>query len=38
MHEHSFDLESTNVTPEMIGVFGCVLLATDHEAVDYVMV
>ncbi len=38
MREHSFDLDSTVLTPETLAAFDCVLLATDHKAFDYDMI
>lgn len=35
-HAH-FDLASITLTPEVLGTFDCVLLATDHDSVDYDM-
>lgn len=35
MREHSFDLTSTNLTPESIRSFDAVILATDHDKFDY---
>ncbi len=38
MREHCFDLTSTELTPDSIASFDCVLLATDHAAFDYPMI
>lgn len=35
MRQHQFSLSSVPVTPENIGRFDCVLLATDHDRFDY---
>jgi UDP-N-acetyl-D-glucosamine dehydrogenase len=35
MRQHQFSLSSVAVTPENIGRFDCVLLATDHDRFDY---
>lgn len=35
MREHSFDLSSVEVTPEVLSKFDCVLLSTDHDDFDY---
>lgn len=35
MREHSFDLDSTELTPENLNSFDAVILATDHEKFDY---
>lgn len=35
MRQHRFSLSSVAVTPENIGRFDCVLLATDHDRFDY---
>ncbi|ATZ74523.1 UDP-N-acetyl-D-glucosamine dehydrogenase [Idiomarina sp. X4] len=35
MREHSFDLTSTDLTPESICSFDAVILATDHDKFDY---
>lgn len=35
MREHSFDLSSTELTPENLRSFDAVVLATDHEKFDY---
>jgi UDP-N-acetyl-D-glucosamine dehydrogenase len=35
MRDHFFELNSVTLTPESIGLFDCVLLATDHDAFDY---
>lgn len=37
MREHSFDLESVDVTPEKIAEYDLLLLATGHKAFDYDM-
>lgn len=38
MREHSFDLSSVELTPEVLNKYDCVLLATDHCAFDYAMI
>ncbi|MGV6851184.1 MAG: nucleotide sugar dehydrogenase, partial [bacterium] len=38
MREHSFDLSSTDLTPEALKAFDAVLLATDHARFDYDMI
>lgn len=38
MREHRFDLASVTITPETIGGYDLVLLATDHAAFDYAMI
>ena len=38
MREHHFELASTPVTPETIGQFDCVVVATDHDAFDFALV
>ena len=35
MRQHQFSLSSVPVTPENVGRFDCVLLATDHDRFDY---
>lgn len=35
MRQHQFSLSSVALTPENIGRFDCVLLATDHDRFDY---
>jgi UDP-N-acetyl-D-glucosamine dehydrogenase len=35
MREHSFDLQSVSLTPEILAAADCVLLATDHAKFDY---
>ena len=35
MREHYFDLESTELTPDNIRGFDCLLIATNHTAFDY---
>ncbi len=35
LREHSFKLESIELTPESIASFDCVLIATNHAAFDY---
>lgn len=37
-HEHSFDLTSTKISPQTIGQFDLVLLATHHDKFDYAMI
>lgn len=37
MREHTFTLSSTTLTPEQVGTYDCILLATDHDAFDYDM-
>lgn len=38
MRSHRFDLASVDLTPERIGQYDLVLLATDHSAFDYEMI
>ncbi|KZE32437.1 nucleotide sugar dehydrogenase [Crenobacter luteus] len=38
MREHHFDLSSVALTADSIASFDCVLLATDHDKFDYVMI
>jgi UDP-N-acetyl-D-glucosamine dehydrogenase len=38
MRRYAFDLQSVEVTPENLGNFDCVLIATDHDAFDYEMI
>ncbi|QTN45224.1 nucleotide sugar dehydrogenase [Ectopseudomonas mendocina] len=38
MREHHFELASVDLTAENIGGYDCVLVATDHDSVDYEMV
>lgn len=38
MREHSFDLNSIELTPDSIKDFDCVLIATNHDAFDYKMI
>jgi len=38
MREHRFDLKSVALSPESIGKFDLVLLATNHDAFDYKMI
>ena len=38
MRRHHFDLSSTELTPETLAGFDCVVLATDHDAFDYDMI
>jgi UDP-N-acetyl-D-glucosamine dehydrogenase len=38
LRKHSFDLVSTPITPEILKQVDCVLLATDHDDVDYDMI
>jgi len=35
MRKHAFDLQSTELTPERLASFDCVVLATDHRIFDY---
>ncbi|MFT7622391.1 MAG: UDP-N-acetyl-D-glucosamine dehydrogenase [Myxococcota bacterium] len=35
MRKHSFELESVELTPTVLGLYDCVVLLTDHEAFDY---
>lgn len=37
IQEHSFNLSSVQLTPESLADFDCVLLATDHDKFDCVM-
>nr|WP_255703008.1 nucleotide sugar dehydrogenase [Roseivivax sp. GX 12232] len=38
MREHSFDLISVNLTPEVVTDFDAVLILTDHSDIDYEMI
>jgi len=38
MREHHFELKSIDLTPETLADFDCVLLATDHDRFDYIMI
>jgi len=38
MREHKFELTSTELTPETLVNFDCVLLATDHDKFDFEMI
>ncbi len=38
MREHSFDLNSINLTPETLSEYDAVVLTTDHDAFDYEMI
>ncbi|HIL19891.1 MAG TPA: nucleotide sugar dehydrogenase [Gammaproteobacteria bacterium] len=38
MRKHSFDLSSVNLTPETLGDFDAVILATDHDRFDYELI
>ncbi len=38
MREHSFDLKSVALTPQLISSYDCVVLATDHDKFDYDMI
>lgn len=38
MREHRFDMSSVALTPETIGGYDLVLVATDHDAFDYAMI
>jgi len=38
MREHTFELKSVTLTPEVVSSFDCVLLATDHKLFDYAMI
>ena len=38
MREHSFDLSSVALTPELLQSVDCVLIATNHKAFDYDMI
>lgn len=38
MREHHFELSSVDLTAESIASYDCVLVATDHDSVDYAMV
>jgi len=35
MREHYFDLKSTELTPDALAGFDCVIVATNHDAFDY---
>lgn len=36
--KHKFDMASVAITPETLASYDCVLLATDHDAFDYLMI
>lgn len=38
MREHSFDLQSITVTPEILKDYDCVVLTTNHDKFDYKMI
>lgn len=38
MREHSFDLKSVTLSPEVIASYDCVVIATDHDKFDYDMI
>jgi UDP-N-acetyl-D-glucosamine dehydrogenase len=38
MRDHSFDLTSVNLTPEIIASYDILLLVTDHTTFDYEMI
>lgn len=38
LREHHFDLESIELSPEVIESYDCLLLATDHDGFDYAMI
>ncbi|HEV7164532.1 MAG TPA: nucleotide sugar dehydrogenase [Gammaproteobacteria bacterium] len=38
MREHSFDLKSVSLDANTLSAYDCVLIATDHDSVDYEMV
>ncbi len=38
MREHSFDLTSVELSPEVVASFDAIVVATDHTSVDYEMV
>jgi UDP-N-acetyl-D-glucosamine dehydrogenase len=38
MREHSFDLESTELSAQTIQSYDCVVLATDHDTFDYELI
>ena len=38
MREHSFDLTSVDLSPEVVAGYDAVILLTDHRGVDYEMV
>lgn len=38
MRKYRFELSSTELTPENIAAYDCVLIATDHDAFDYDMI
>ncbi len=38
MREHHFELSSVDLTAESVAGYDCVLVATDHDSVDYAMV
>ncbi len=37
MRKHSFDLKSIELTPENIRSYDCIIIATDHDEVDYAL-
>jgi UDP-N-acetyl-D-glucosamine dehydrogenase len=38
MREHSFELNSVELTPESLASYDCVVLATDHDKFDYAQI
>ena len=38
MREHSFDLNSVDLTADFLSQIDCVLLATDHDKFDYQLI
>src|SRR5690606_31442253 len=38
MREHRFDLRSVRLTPDVVETYDAVLLATDHDGVEYEMI
>ena len=38
MREHKFDLSSTALDAKSLAAFDCVLLATDHDGIDYALI
>jgi UDP-N-acetyl-D-glucosamine dehydrogenase len=38
MREHSFNLKSVDLTPEVVKGYDCIVLTTDHDKFDYEMI
>ncbi len=38
MRDHKFDLSSDELNPDMLGQHDCIVITTDHDAVDYELV